>query len=193
MLFLGVCLVLSTAVVAAPASGENAIKSGPFKTPREAKLAANMQQVIFEIAGADNSQAAAIEKSLADNKLKARLHEDKGKAKGKPLRLIAEVERDSDISPWVKAVAAVGPKNAGEPAPSLLLVVYSQINRESGTQALAHLDKLKGVDAKYSTADVRMGELRVRLAGNEPVTVDEISGAVEEAGLVGHFTRDRRR
>ena len=174
---------------AAPASSENSAKSGAFKTRREAKIAANMQQVIFEIAGADNSQAAAIEKSLADNKLKARLHEDKGTAKGKPMRLIADVERGADLSPWIKAVAAVGPKKAGEPAPSLLLVVYAQINKESGTQALAHLDKLKGVDAKHSIADVRMGELRIRLAGNDLVTPDDISGAIQDAGLVGQFIK----
>ena len=181
--------IMAAAVVAAPASRENSAKRDAFKTRREAKIAANMQQVILEIAGADNSQAAAIEKSLADNKLKARLQEDKGETKGKPMRLIAEVERGADLSPWIKAVAAVGPKKAGEPAPSLLLVVYAQINKESGTQALAHLDKLKGVDAKHSMADVRMGEIRVRLTGNDLVTPDDISGAIQDAGLVGQFIK----
>ena len=188
-LVLAISSIMAAAVIAAPTSIEDSTKRGPFKTRREAKIAANMQQVIFEIAGADNSQAATIEKSLADNKLKARLHEDKGKAKDKPMRLIAEVERGADLSPWIKAVAAVGPKKAGEPAPSLLLVVYAQINKESGTQALAHLDKLKGVDAKHSIADVRMGELRIRLAGNDLVTPDDISVRIQDAGLVGLFIK----
>jgi hypothetical protein len=188
-----VVYLLLAAVVAAPASSEHSTKSGAFETPREAKHAVNMQQVIFEIAGADNSQAAAIEKSLADNKLEARLHQDKGKAKGKPLRLIADVDRGADLSTWIKAVAAVGAKNAGEPAPSLLLVVYAQIDKESGTQALAHLDKLKGVDAKHSTADVRLGELRVRVTGDDPVTPDDVSGALQDAGLVGQFIKSGKR
>jgi hypothetical protein len=188
-LVLATSSIIAAGVVAAPVSSEDSPKRGAFKTRREAKIAANMQQVIFEIAGADNSQAAAIEKSLADNKLKARLHADKGEAKSKPMRLIADVERGADLSPWIKAVAAVSPRRAREPSPSLLLVVYAQINKESGTQALAHLDKLKGVDAKHSIADVRMGELRIRLTGNDPVTLSDISGVLQDAGPVGQFIK----
>ena len=36
---------------------------------------------------------------------------------------------------------------------------------------------------------VKMGELHVRLTGNDHVTADQISGAVQEAGIVGHFTK----
>jgi hypothetical protein len=183
-LALATCSLLATAVVAAPTLSKKGTKRTTIATPH-VKTEAGKQKVTFEITGADNSQVDAINKALADHNLKAKVHEDKGK--GKAMHLTAEVDRGGDLSPWIKAIDTTAAK--GKPAPTLALLVFAPINRESGTQALAHLDKVKGVDAKHSTADVKMGELRVRLTGNDHVTPDEISGAVQEAGIVGHFTK----
>jgi hypothetical protein len=183
-LALATCSLLATAVVAAPTLSKKSTKRTTGATPH-VKTEAGKQKITFELTGADNSQIDAINKALADHNLKAKVHEDKGK--GKPMHMTAEVDRGADLSPWIKALDGTAAK--GKAVPTLTLVVFAPISRESGTQALAHLDKVKGVDAKNSSVDVKMGELHVRLTGNDHVTADQISGAVQEAGIVGHFTK----
>lgn len=178
------CSLLASALVAAPTLTKKSSKRTTGATPHE-KTEAGKQKIAFELAGADNSQIEAINKALADHKLKAKVHEYQGK--GRPMHITAEVDRGDDLSPWIKALDGTAAK--GKPAPTLALLVFASINKESGTQALAQLDKVKGVDAKHSTADVKMGELRVRLTGDDHVTTDQISGAVQDAGIVGHFTK----
>lgn len=178
------CSLLASALMAAPTLTKKDTKRTTGATPH-VKTEAGKQKITFQLTGADKGQIDAINKALADHKLKAKVHEDKGK--GKPMHLTAEVDHGADLSPWIKAVDTTAAK--GKPAPTLTLVIYAPINKESGTLALAHLDKLKGVDAKHSSADVKMGELHVRLTGNDHVTTDQISGAVQEAGIVGHFTK----
>ena len=180
------CSVLATAVFAAPAFNRKSTTNRLTST-RHAKTDSNKQKVTFEITGADKTQVDAINKALTDHGLTAKLHE--GKGKGKPLHLSAEVDRGADLSPWIKAVDAAGATPKSQPAPTLQLIIYAPINKESGTQALAQLEKVKGVDIKHSTADVKMGELHVRLTGNDHVTADDISSAVQSAGIVGHFTK----
>lgn len=184
-LAIATCSLLATALVAAPTLSKKGTKRVTGATPRAAKEDPNKQKITFELTGADNSQIDAINKALADHNLKAKVHEDKGK--GKPMHMTAEVDRGADLSPWIKALDSAAAK--GKTAPTLTLVVFAPISRESGTQALAHLDKVKGVDAKHSSADVKLGELHVRLTGNDHVTTDQISGAVQDAGIVGHFTK----
>lgn len=179
------CSVLASALVAAPTLNKKGTKRLTTPTPRAAKADPSKQKITFELTGADNSQIDAINKALADHNLKAKVHEDKGK--GKPMHMTAEVDRAADLSPWIKALDGTAAK--GKSAPTLALVVFAPISKETGTQALAHLDKVKGVDAKNSSADVKMGELHVRLTGNDHVTTDQISGAVQEAGIVGHFSK----
>ena len=179
------CSLLASALVAAPTLTNNDTKRTTGATPQAAKSDPNNQKITFKLTGVHNGQIDAINKALADHKLKAKVHE--GKGKGKPMHLTAEVDHGADLSPWIKAIDTTAAK--GKPAPTLTLVIYAPINKESGTQALAHLDKLKGVDAKRSTVDVKMGELHVRLTGKDRVTPDDISGAVHEAGIVSHFTK----
>ena len=50
-------------------------------------------------------------------------------------------------------------------------------------------EKVKGVDIKHTTADVKNGELRVGLSGTESVTAEQISMAVQAAGVTGHLTK----
>ena len=57
---------------------------------------------------------------------------------------------------------------------------------------MAQLEKVKGVDAKHSTMDVKKGSLRVRISGAEHVTAEEIMKAVETAGVVPKLAKEGR-
>lgn len=185
-LALAMCSLLATVVFAAPKSPNKRANKQRQATTADG----NKQKLTFVVAGADATQAAAINKALADSGLEAKVREGKGKDKGKDkgMHLTADVERSADLSPLSKAVSESGGTTKGEAAPKLQLVVYARINKESGTQAIAELEKLKGIDAKHSTADVKKGELHLQLTG-EPVTAEEISSTIQSAGVVGQFTK----
>src|SRR3954470_18985187 len=151
-LVLAACSLLATTSLAAPRSGKSPT---PHKTPSQhpAKPTAGKEKVTIDLIGAESIDPAAITKALADSNLKAKLHEAKGK--GKPLHLTADVDPADDLSQFSKALGNSAPK--GQPAPVLQVVVYAPITKESGTQALAELEKVKGIDAKHSAADVKNG------------------------------------
>lgn len=185
LLTLAACLAFTAVVAAAPGTGRSTstAKHGLSNKP----ISDIKQKVTFEILGADNSKADAINKALAENSLKGKLHEAKGK--NKQLHLTAELERGADLSPWCKVVTAGVAAPKGQPGPMLQLVIYAPITKESSTQAIAELEKVKGVDIKHTTADVKNGELHVGLSGAESVTTEQISAAVKAAGVNGSFAK----
>lgn len=155
-----------------------------------AKADSGKQRVTIEVVGADSSQSEAITKALAGSGLNAKVFEAKSakkKAKDNGLHLTAEIDPSADLSAWSKAVSSASAK--GQAAPTLQIVVYAPITKESGNQALAELEKVKGVDVKNSSADVKRGELRIGLNGNDRVTANDISSAVKSAGVEGHFAK----
>jgi hypothetical protein len=186
-LALAACSLLAMPAFAAPRSIRTA--STPHATtPHHAAAKSGKQKVTIAVLGADSAQAAAITKALADNGLQAKIHEGKGKAKA--MHLTAEIDPGADLSQWSKVIGASMPK--GQTAPTLQLVIYAPITKETGTLALAQLEKVKGVDVKHSAANVKNGELRVGLNGNDHVTANDISSAVQSAGVTGHFTKMTR-
>ena len=60
---------------------------------------------------------------------------------------------------------------------------------ETATTVVAELEKVKGVDIKHTAADVKTGELRVALNGTDHITAEDITTAVQSAGVTGHFTK----
>ncbi len=186
-LALAACSLLATATFAAPRSiGGTSPRHA--KTPRHTSTATSgKQRVTIEVLGADSAQSAAITKALTNNGLQAKIHEGKASGKARPMHLMAEIDPAEDLNQWSKVIGATTPK--GQTAPTLQIVIYAPITKESGTAALAELEKVKGVDVKHSTVDVKMGELRVGLNGNDKVTANDIASAVQSAGVAGHFTK----
>lgn len=186
------CAALATVAFAAPKQTRQSNKSYTKHTPtsvRHHTADSTKEKVTLQITGAEGAQAAAaINKAFAGNGLHASVHE----TKGQPFRVVTQVDRGADLSQWSKAVMSAETAKKGQPAPNLELVIFAPLTKESATQAMAQLEKIKGVDAKHSLADIKGGELRVRITGQERVTPDEISSAVQSAGIAGHFTQATR-
>jgi hypothetical protein len=150
---------------------------------------ASKDAVSLEISGPADAQAvAAYQKALTSSGLQAKLHENK---KGdKPLKVMAAVDKTTDLGPYGKAVMTAVPTKPGQMPPALEVMIYAPLTKDSGPQALAELEKVKGVDAKHSTVDVKHGALRVRISGAEHVTAEEIMKAVETAGVVPTLAKE---
>jgi uncharacterized protein (UPF0371 family) len=73
--------------------------------------------------------------------------------------------------------------------PALDVLIFAPLTKESAQQAMTRLEQLKGVDAKHSTADIKNGELNVRVTGTNRVSAEDIYNAVHSAGIAGHFTK----
>ncbi len=183
------CLVLATAASAGPKK----LKSKRTHT-RPGTAIGDKEKLTIEITGAEGPQAtAALQKSFAANGLQATVHEGKRESKkgNRPLKLMAQVEKTADLSLWSKAVTSAIPANRGQ-SPALELVMYVPLTKENVQQVVAQLEKVKGVDAKHSTADIKRGTLRVRISGADHVTVEEISSSLKTAGITPHFAKALR-
>jgi hypothetical protein len=164
------------------------VTSTKAPTAKRAKVA-NKDAVTLEIAGPADAQAvAAYQKALSSSGLEAKIHENKKGAK--PLKVMAAVDKTTDLGPYGKAVMTAVPTKPGQMPPALEVLIYAPLTKDSGPQALAELEKVKGVDAKHSTVDVKKGSLRVRISGAEHVTTEEIMKAVETAGVVPTLSKE---
>jgi hypothetical protein len=162
------------------------------KAPSARRVAVvNKDAVTLEIAGPVDAQAvAAYQMALASSGLSAKIRENK---KGdKPLKVIAAVDKTTDLGPFGKAVMTAVPTKPGQMPPALEVMIYAPLTKENSQQAMAQLEKVKGIDAKHSTIDVKKGSLRVRISGAEHVTAEEILKAVETAGVVPKLAKDGR-
>lgn len=149
---------------------------------------AGKDKVTLEIAGvADPQLAAQFQKALTDSGMQATVKESK--KGGRPMRLIAQVDSATDLGPWAKAVATAVRVRPGQPQPALELVIFAQVTQENSAPTTAELAKVKGVDAKNSSIDVKKGEIHVRISGDDHVTGDDIANAVKQAGVTGRFVK----
>jgi hypothetical protein len=184
VLALVACLALSTTASAKKSA------SSKSTAPRKAAVASK-DAVTLEIAGPADAQAvAAYQKALKSSGLSAKIHENK---KGdKPLKVMAAVDKTMDLGPYGKAVMTAVPTKPGQLPPGLELLIYAPLTKETSQQALAKLEKVKGVDPKHSTMDVKKGSLRVRISGAEHVTAEDIIKAVEEAKIAPKLVKEGR-
>jgi hypothetical protein len=149
------------------------------------------QKLTLEIMGAEGPQAAAeLQRAFAASGIQATVRQNK--KRNKPLKLEAQVDQNTDLSVWSRSVAAAVPNRVGQLPVALDLVIYATLKPSRTAQVMAQLERVKGVDARYSTIDVKKGVLRVRISGADPVTAQDIANAVKQAGVVSHFAKTTR-
>jgi hypothetical protein len=184
------CVWLALIACLALTATASAKKIASSKTPLPRRAEAHGKDAVtLEISGpSDAPAAAAYQKALASSGLSAKIHESK--KGGKPLKVTAAVDKTTDLGPIGKAVMTAIPTKPGKMPPGLELLIYAPLTKENSQQAIARLEKVKGVDAKHSTADLKHGSLRVRISGAEHVTAEEILKAVETAGLVPKLAKE---
>lgn len=160
------------------------------KGPKGAgKHDSNKEHVKIEISGVDSSQTDAINKALADHSLAGKVHEGKGK-KSAPMSVMAEVDKGSDLNEWTKALSST--VESGKTPPMLQVVLYAPLSSESSKTVMGELEKVKGVDIKHSSTDVKSGEIHVALNGTDHVTLDDINSAMQAANVTSHYNHERK-
>ena len=158
------------------------------KKPPPLRRVASKDAVTLEIAGPTDAQAvAAYQRAITLSGLEAKVYLN---IKGdKAIKVVAAVGKTTDLGPFGKAVMTAVPTRPGQLPPALELLIYAPLTKENSQQAMAQLEKVKGVDAKHSTMDVKKGSLRVRISGAERVTVEDILNAVQSAGVAPQLAK----
>ncbi|HEX5470737.1 MAG TPA: hypothetical protein VFW73_02570 [Lacipirellulaceae bacterium] len=180
---------LATAVCLATATAASASRNLSSKhTPTAQKIG---QKLTLEIAGAEGPQTAAeLQQAFAANGVHASVRP--GKKSSQPLKLVAPIDLNTDLSLWSRAITTLVPNRAGHVPPALELVLYAPLTSEGAAPLVAQLQRIKGVDARNSTIDVKKGVLRVRISGTDHVTAADIEKAVKQAGVAPHFAKTTR-
>jgi hypothetical protein len=186
-----VAIALVACVAVATAASAKGLKSSKAPSPRKSETLAGKDRVMLEVAGpTDSAAAAAFQKALAANGLQAKLQENK--KGGKPLKVVAAVDSNTDLSPWGKAISSALPTKKGQSPPALELVMYAPLTKENASQVTTELEKIKGVDAKHSTVDTKKGALHVRISGTDKVTAADVTKALQSAGITAQAGRDAK-
>jgi hypothetical protein len=178
------CLAIAATTFAAdqgsPAyTGSNA----PPKAPKHAK---SHEKITLGIGGAEDKKSAEmLTSALNVSGVKGAVHENKGK----PAEVTTAAEPTSDLSAFAKAVTAVSTPQKATSPPTLCLVVFAPLTKDTAEQVISKLASVPGVDAKNSKADVEKGELWVRISGDAKVTPADISTAIQSAGVTAQLTK----
>jgi hypothetical protein len=176
------CLGLTTM---ACAEGGSPAYAGSTSPPK-AKHAHSHEKITLAISGAqDKKSAEMLTSALNANGLKSTVRE----SKEKPAEVTASIEPTSDLSTYAKAITAVNTPDKMTAPPTLSVVVFATLTKDSAKQIMDKLASVPGVDAKNSKADVEKGELWVRISGDAKVTPTDISTACQSAGVTAQMTK----
>jgi len=140
-------VMLALVACMALVSTASAKKSTFSKTPSPRRTdVASKDAVTLEITGpADARGVTAYQRALSSSGLSAKIHENK---KGdKPLKVMAAVDKSTDLGPLGKAVMTALPTKPGKMPPGLELLIYAPLTKATSQEAIAKLEKVKGVDA----------------------------------------------
>jgi hypothetical protein len=177
------CFAMAAASLAAESSpdlGSNA-KGAP-----KSHHAKSHEKITLGIGGAEDKRSAEMLTSALNAKgVKGTVHE----SKGKPAEFTTSVDATTDLSALASAVSAVSTPQKSTAPPTLCVVVFASLTKDSAQHVLDQLATVPGIDAKNSKADVEAGELRVRISGDAKVTLTDISTAVQSAGVTAQLTK----
>src|SRR4051812_17859102 len=120
------CVALTLAAGLALTAAASAKNVTSTKAPSAKRTAvASKDAVSLEISGPSDAQAvAAYQKALTSSGLQAKLHENKKKG-DKPLKVLAAVDKTTDLGPYGKAVMTAVPTKPGQMPPGLEVIIYA--------------------------------------------------------------------
>ena len=85
---------------------------------------------------------------------------------GKPQRIIGKFAKDADLGELARAVNGASTPHGSESPPALSLVLSGKkLDKDKSKEVVKALGKIKGVDAKGSSVNVKNGEILVKLTG----------------------------
>ena len=145
-----------------------------------------METVTLEIRGANTKESARmLASALTAHQVNAPLE----KSTGKPVRVTAAIDPQTDLGAIGEAVRTTRTPDKAQAPPSLDLVLFGKFDQATVKKAADALAKIKGIDAKDSTANISGGEYTIRVQGGAKVTANQIHRALESAGVWTQFTR----
>jgi hypothetical protein len=81
-----------------------------------------------------------------------------------------------------------------DPAGGLSLVLFAALDKDSAKKAVDALGKLKGVEKTGTKADEKKGEVVVRIAGGEKLTVATLVDALKkDAGVTASVAKEKEK
>lgn len=98
-------------------------------------------------------------------------------------RVNATAADDADLGSAADKVGGAETPHKGKAAPGLTLVLFAKFDKEAADKAVEALGKVKGVDAKGSSAKPDRGEIHVKFSGGDKVTAKDLLDALKEAGV----------
>ena len=144
------------------------------------------EKITLGIGGAEDKRSAEMLTSALNAKgAKGTVHE----SKGKPAEFTTTVDAATDLSTLASAVTAVSTPQKSTSPPTLCVVLFASLTKDSAQHVLDQLATVPGIDAKNSKADVEAGELWVRITGDAKVTPNDIASAVQSAGVTAQLTK----
>jgi hypothetical protein len=108
------------------------------------------------------------------------------------VRVTTSIPEDADLGTCGQAVNEAKTPHKGQSAPGLALVVFAKLDEASAKKAEEALGKVKGIDAEGTKADVKRGEISVKIAGGEKLTVGGILEALKGAGVEASATAPKK-
>lgn len=185
-----VTVTLSTGVNAAETARKAQKSYGMMHTPvkgEATRSAPKQETVTLEIRGANSAEdARMLSSTLTAHQVKAPLEA----SQGKPCRVTATIDPQTDLGALGQAILSTRTPDKAKESPALDLVVFGNFDRDSAKKAAEALAKIKGIDAKVSTANIPAGEYNIRVSGGAKVTANQIHHALQNAGVWTQFTRN---
>ena len=91
-----------------------------------------------------------------------------------------------------KAVNAAYTPHKDQSSPGLTLLLLANLDDESAKTARSAIRKVKGVARKGSGASSKTGAIRVKISGEEKVTITNLLAALKEAGIEASLTKTKK-
>ena len=102
--------------------------------------------------------------------------------------IVGQIEADADLVKIATAVNRAKTPHGKQSPPGLALVLFAKLDKDSAEAALKALARVKGVDGKGSKADVKKGQISVKLQGVDgsdgaKLKISDILAALKKAGI----------
>ena len=72
------------------------------------------------------------------------------------------------------------------------MVVFAKLDETSAKKAEEALGKVKGIDAEGTKANVKQGEIAVKIVGGEKLTLGTILETLKDAGIEASAVRGKK-
>jgi len=107
--------------------------------------------------------------------------------------ILAEFPYDADLGAVAKKVNQALTPHREQAPPGVSLELYAKLDKQSAQAALTSLSKLKGVDGKRSTANVKRGVISIQLSGSAKISVNDVIAALKKANIDARIVITKRK